>query len=287
MNLAALQSKGFIPGDLESEDRFYHRVKISHELLQQPEKILEIKNFPNSRSIPWHHWDWAKKTISTYFSLMPDWILAVYDKKTLMPWQGGASWIIEKEGNYCSFIQLNPALKKGKLFRIYSREEILAHEAIHVMRAGFSDSVYEELFAYIVSDSVFRKVFGPIFHTPGEAAFILFPIAFFPFLPFMTPMLSLVTMTVIFGSIGFFLFRLVKVRFRFFRLFRKLHRLFGSKKKAMEILIRLSGKEINVLSAMSPFKIKQYAKENRENFRWGYIYDHYFEKLDKNSPAVS
>jgi hypothetical protein len=100
------------------------------------------------------------------FHVKPLYICAFYSNRSLTPWQGAASWI---EGRALISIQLRKALQKGSYLGLYSREEILAHEAVHAARSGFNESRFEEFFAYMTSQKKWRRVLGPILHRPWEA----------------------------------------------------------------------------------------------------------------------
>jgi hypothetical protein len=166
--LIALDKSGFIPGPGEKEAPFRARIEKAK------------KKYNQGSWLPPAHWNWVHEHLDSLFNVKPLYICAFYSNKRLTPWQGAASWI---EGRSLHSIQLRDALKKGSYLGLYSREEILAHEAVHAARSGFEESRYEEFFAYMTSSAKWRRVLGPILQKPWEAwPFLIFLTAgiFFP-----------------------------------------------------------------------------------------------------------
>jgi hypothetical protein len=152
-DLLALDKCGFIPGRGESEEDFLARVAETK------------KNFQAGSWLPESHWNWVRELLSELFDVKPLYICAFYSNRNLTPWQGAASWI---RGRTLDSIQLRSALKKGSYLGLYSRDEILAHEAAHAARAGFDEARFEEYFAYMSSTKKWRRVLGPIIRRPWE-----------------------------------------------------------------------------------------------------------------------
>jgi hypothetical protein len=152
--LLALNKIGFIPGPGESESDFSERVSRTK------------KNFEKRNSIPPAHWDLPKETLLHTFDVNPLYICAFYSDKNLTPWQGAATWI---EGSEIHSVQLRTSFSKGSFLGIYSRSEILAHEAVHAARCAFQEDRFEEYFAYMTSSKKWRRVLGPILKEPWEA----------------------------------------------------------------------------------------------------------------------
>jgi hypothetical protein len=147
--------RGFIPGPHETEERFIRRV-------QAAEKGGEA-------SIPPAHWEWVRHHLRELFDFEPASITAFYSNKNLAPWQGAACWV--EEGNVR--LQLREAFRKGSYLGLYTREEVLAHEAIHAARAAFEEPENEELFAYAAAEKKWHRLLGPIVKRPWEVwAFI-------------------------------------------------------------------------------------------------------------------
>lgn len=153
-DLLALDQIGFIPGPEEEEKDFLHRVAQSKARFGQGEWIPES------------HWHSVRESLYQIFNVKPLYICAFYSNRRLPPWQGGAAWV---EGRSIHSVQLRKGLEKGPYLGLYRREEILAHEAIHAARSGFTNSRYEEFFAYMTSEKPWRRVLGPIVRRPWEA----------------------------------------------------------------------------------------------------------------------
>ncbi|MGB7977808.1 MAG: hypothetical protein WCF19_01450 [Chlamydiales bacterium] len=153
-DLLALDNVGFIPGPGEIEGDFLERVKRTRE------------RFAKGGGIPQAHWDWVREYLDQMFHVKPLYICAFYSDRRLAPWQGAAAWI---EGRELRSIQLREGLKRGSYLGLYTREEILAHEAVHAVRSGFDESRCEEFFAYMTSEKSWRRVLGPILRRPWEA----------------------------------------------------------------------------------------------------------------------
>ena len=285
-----LQQKGFIPGDNENEEEFFIRVKNAYAFQKNPYSFFEkAPPIPFSNPIPWHHWDWAKKNLKKFFFVSPDWIVGFYENKKILPWQGGVCWTFFEEKKKFSFLQLRKTFKKGKLLGLYSKEELLAHEAVHVMRAGFSDSPYEELFAYFVSDSFIRRIFGPFFQKSWEPILICFPLFLIPMLgeiAFENFLITIFALLISFGSIAWLGFRLAILRYRFNKVFKKLANLLGSHQMAMQVLFRLSGREISELAKLPLVLVEEYFTLRKDLFRFRYLYENFFAKNQKKRDAL-
>ncbi|MBI5272758.1 MAG: hypothetical protein HY861_02100 [Chlamydiia bacterium] len=148
---------GLIPGPSESEEEFVRRVSERREIQSGGEQI------------PRAHWDWTRLHLKRLFGFEPALLPAFYSNTSLVPWQGAATWI---EGKKVVSIQLREGLRCGRYLG-YSRDEILAHEAVHAARSAFAESKTEEFFAYMTSDRWWRRAFGPIVRHPWEVWVLL------------------------------------------------------------------------------------------------------------------
>ncbi len=224
-DLLALDKIGFIPGPGEKEEDFLARV------------ALGKGQFEKGNWIPEAHWDWVREYLDQLFHVKPLYICAFYSDRSLTPWQGAATWI---EGRVVHSIQLRSGLKKGSYLRIYRREEILAHEAVHFARSGFSENLYEEFFAYMTSEKKWRRVLGPILQSPWEA---------WPFL--------ICSSIGIFWSAGYLgaafwaalgFSRLIKLHWRLKKAAEHLLKLVKEERIARAVLFRLTDEEIFLFS---------------------------------------
>ncbi len=110
-------------------------------------------------------WTKSYERLELLFDLAPDTFFAFYANEGLMPWQGAVSWV--GRGG-ASWIQLRRSFLQGRCLGFYSQEEVLAHEAVHVARGAFQEPKWEEIFAYRVSKSRWRRWCGPLIESPWE-----------------------------------------------------------------------------------------------------------------------
>jgi hypothetical protein len=251
-DLLALDKIGFIPGPGENEESFLARVERAKN------------NFQKGGWIPPAHWDWVREYLEQMYNVKPLYICAFYSNQSLAPWQGAAAWI---DGRTLSSIQLRTGLKKGTYLGIYSREEILAHEAVHAVRSGFNENRYEEFFAYMTSEKRWRRVLGPILQRPWEA---------WPFL-----LCSLVGVfwpigylgAALWASLGFA--RLSKQHWRLKRAAATIFKQTGDARRTRAILFRLTDEEIKGFS--KGMDIELFAQK-QTCLRWRVIRNYLFEK---------
>jgi hypothetical protein len=153
--------RGFIPGPNESEEAFLTRV-------QQIKKDL----------LPTAHWQWPRAQLKELFDFEPESLTAYYSNEKLAPWQGAVCWI--GVGN-APTLQLREGFRKGSYLKLYSRGEVLAHEAAHAARAAFQEPKFEEFFAYATAPRKWIRVFGPFFQRSWEpwVLFMSLAIGFF------------------------------------------------------------------------------------------------------------
>jgi hypothetical protein len=153
-DLLALNKQGLFPGPDEDLPTFLARLK-------------RIRNLTHS-SIPPSDWATATHLTTTLYDINPTWLIAFYSNTNLPPWQGAATWI----DNSIPLIQLKTTFARGSYLG-YSRDEILAHEAVHAARMAFHEPRFEELLAYRTSRSRLRRFLGPLFRTPTESTLFL------------------------------------------------------------------------------------------------------------------
>lgn len=211
-------SRGYIPGPDESEEEFLLRIQ---------------KNSNKSSALDSR--EWTALHLKEIFDFIPASIDVFYSNKNLAPWEGAACWMDE---GFVS-LQLREGFKKGK-FLWYSKEEVLAHEAVHAARAAFQEEENEEFFAYLTSTKKWRRVLGPILKRPFEAWVWLI----FCFLGmFWSPFLWIATFLV-----GFAFYRLIRQHFRLRKAGNFLMKKIQDAKKVRALLLRLTDKEIRTLA---------------------------------------
>ncbi|PIS02101.1 MAG: hypothetical protein COT85_06905 [Chlamydiae bacterium CG10_big_fil_rev_8_21_14_0_10_42_34] len=244
-DLLALDKMGFIPGPGENEDTFLARVA----------KVK--KTFEAGDWIPEAHWDWVRIYLDQLYDVKPLYICAFYSNQSLAPWQGAAAWI---EGKALNSIQLRESLRKGSYLKVYSREEILAHEAVHAARSGFNEDRYEEFFAFMTSEKKWRKVLGPILQRPWEA---------WPFLIFIVGAIfwpSFYLGAALWVAMGFF--RLILRHSQLKKAAKQISFFVPDLRKVRAILFRLTDREIQAFS--KGLNLKEYA-EKQSCLRWKVI----------------
>jgi hypothetical protein len=144
--LITLNAKGFIPGPDETEESFCARTREKKEMLSREQL------------------EWTKEQLQELFDFAPESLDVVYSNKDLAPWQGAACWIEDGRAR----LQLREGFRKGTYLGLYSRDEVLAHEAIHAARVMFNEPENEEFFAYAASTKRWRAVLGPLIKRPWE-----------------------------------------------------------------------------------------------------------------------
>lgn len=143
--------KGFIPGPKEKEAEFFQRVK-------------------RLKAIESQGWEEASIQTKAVFGLTTSWVPFFYSNQKISWWEGGVTWIGDKGD---PSIQLRTQFQTGS-FLGYHRVDILAHEAVHASRVCFQESHFEEILAYSISNSKWKRFFGPIFtHSWEPFCFIL------------------------------------------------------------------------------------------------------------------
>ena len=207
------------------------------------------------------------------FDIDPDWITISYSDHRLRLWEGGCTWI---SGNQVT-LQLRKAFETHTRYLGYSREEIVAHELVHVVRHHFEEPIFEEILAYQTSPSFLRRYFGPIFRSSKESLIFIGALSFALVSTFFATFQTLVYlgMTTLFvgGS-----FRLFKAQYRFSRARKRIGEVVG-KERALAVMIRLTDREIVRFSKMKKEQIVSYAvKMSRTHIRWQQIRNAYFVK---------
>lgn len=225
--LLLLNESGFIPGPDESEEVFRQRVESTNQAFFK----LGV------RAIPPAHWDWVGNTLKELFDFTPSCLPAFYSNRSLRPWQGAAAWV---ERGQILAIQLREAFKKGSFLGIYQRSEILAHESVHAARSAFPVDPWDEFFAYMTSDSAWRRVLGPIIRRPWE----VWPFLIFCLFGAIVPVFFLGA--AVWASLGFY--RLIRSHRVLQKASRTLKHLKYSDKQVRSILLRLTDSEIGDLA---------------------------------------
>ncbi len=220
-------------------------------------------------------WDWVRAFLRDKFDISPSFLSAFYSNRGLFFWQGAQTWIFEKEGFF--LLQIRKNFKKGNLL-FYSKEEVLSHEAVHAFRFDRKESFFDEIFAYLTSPRLFRRIFGPLFQKNREV-FFLFLFAFSPFLFLgFSPFLGLCSFLGFLLLFGFSLIRLAYYHNLFKKAYKALEK-FAEKKDIFPILVRLEGKEIKEIAKMASSSLREFFEEKKkDSLRWEMIEKTYFSQ---------
>ena len=234
--LANLGARGLLVGPHENEEAFFLRIQEKMTTSRPP---IQLENI---------------------FSILPDWVEIKDSNKNLLPWQGGFT---EIEGRNI-FIQLRKG--EGKIWMVYSKEELLAHELVHAARMAFEEPIFEEILAYQTSHSKFRRFYGPIFRTSLESLFFLTTLLTLA----IVNLFYMITEFLIVGSLiplSFFLWRLCANQRKFRRARQNLKSFLGCEKKALSFLLSLTDQEIFLFSSANTSEIKAYISR-QTSLRW-------------------
>ncbi len=255
--LFAYDRSGFIPGPEEEESVFLNRIQGLK------------KRFDEGTWIPSSHWEWVREMLFNIFHVKPLYICAFYSNRSLSFWEAAAAWI---EAGKLQAVQLCEGLRKGRYLGLYRREEILAHEAIHAVRAAFNEDRFEEFFAYMTSEKKWRRVLGPILRRPWEAwVFVLLALG-----GVMAPLFSLGAL--IWVVLGFT--RLIRGHFLLRKAGMQIQAVVGDSGKTRAILLRLTDKEIVCFA--KGINIQEYAK-TKQCLRWRVLKNYLGESYGKEN----
>lgn len=170
--------QGLIPGPQEEEKAFVHRANYCLALRQEFSAIFEDKlPFEEEEHQAQPILEEAKPLACRHFDIYPSWTPVFFSNQKLPFWQGGCSWIFQKDETQptAAFLQLRRPLKQqARLLKIYARPEIVSHEMAHIGRMVFEEPKFEEILAYQTSSSFFRRFLGPIVRSSRESSIFLF-----------------------------------------------------------------------------------------------------------------
>lgn len=236
--------------------------------------------------------DPAREVVKGRFDVDPSWVPITYAKKGLCLWEAGCLWYADDPDTLPS-IQLSPHFEKSSTYLgLYNRNEVLAHEYVHAVRAHLDSSQFEELFAYLVSLDAsrsclryFRVFLGPIFEKPMESLLFVVLMALLTVssilesdaLIFYTTFLTVGALAYLFGRLLF--------RWRlWYRCKQRLQPLAGE--KTLAFMLRLQDVEIVRFSALTTQSIAEWiALQAEENFRWALLSSAYVKgMLSKQRP---
>ncbi|NGX39149.1 MAG: hypothetical protein KR126chlam1_00471 [Chlamydiae bacterium] len=272
-DLDRLDRIGFVPGPDEDREAFLERVDTLETFFSHPSS--DVDYFLTDTD-----WSGALKKTETLYGFAPNWIVAHYSDRRLPFFQGAATWIVEREGVRVPLIQLRTRFDQGSYMKIYRREEVLAHEAVHAMRMQFDEPYFEEIFAYKTSSRFYRRFFGPIFMRPWES-YIFILLLFSPIgvevARFFVPELGLYAF---FGFLpalflGVLLIRLFLSQMILFFSLRYIKGFLQPSVKPLAAAVRLSDSEIFRFAFAKREKLKRFIRD-KKSLRWTLLREKYF-----------
>ncbi|MBS0656141.1 MAG: hypothetical protein JSR46_10215 [Verrucomicrobia bacterium] len=208
----------------------------------------------------------ARAIVQACYEADPLWVEVLFSDEGLQPWEAGCTWY-SSDHDQLPQIQLRRALQRKKRYLwLYDRDEILAHEYVHAMRAPLNSTLFEEFFAYFTSQYAgksyvhyFRAFVGPVFAHPREP-FILIAAVMGIVLLLVTEYSFWGAATLMIATPLFFLGRLI-LRWRtWYRCKRRIDEAAGQ--HALALMARLSDEEIVRLSHMSQAEAREWLQLN-------------------------
>lgn len=267
---------GLVPGPEETETAYLRRVAYNLHLkgikeLYPDQELTLVRDDPLLM-------DEVRPTLQGLYDLDPDWIPMMYSSEGLSFFHGGCTCITEPVDATptVAWLQIRPGLKKkGRLWGWYGMKEIVAHEAAHIGRMAFQESVFEELLAYRSSKAWWRRTLGPIVAGTREVFFfflvILAAMIFSVFAIF--PNAWIVWVMVLLIAIARLSARLIV----FHSTLEVLQKITPSKEAANAVIYRLTDHEIFSFSDADPEDILRYAQhESNKSLRWRVLKAAYF-----------
>lgn len=267
---------GLFPGEEETEESFTKRARfcVSGPLKNREESFSQYQSLKNQ----------GMALAEELYGIAPAWVPILFSNHRLMPWHGGCTWIFQEttDDPLSAFIQLRALfLKQDRLWGVYRREEIIAHELAHVGRMAYtSGNHYEELLAYEALSSGWRRFLGPIVQSSWEALVFIFslggavvaqvaPIYLGENLSFWVwAGCSVLPFLLLFGGMA----RLLRRRRILRATLQRLQELVGSQKKARHLLYRLTDEEVELFSTESPEEILSWVQQQQvHSFRWRFF----------------
>ncbi len=259
--LLNFNQRGLIPGPNENDETFLERIqKLDHFFSYPPANLDDFLTDGD--------WIDANATTKRLFDFTLDWVVAYYSDRNLPFFQGAATWLIDQNGVEVPIIQLKKQLSNNSLYKIYNKEEILAHEAVHAAKMAFNAPQFEEIFAYMTAKSLLRRYLGPIFQKSWESYLflILFAGTFF---------LQIWNMSWWFVSLlPWLYFAFLGVRLFYLRLMLKRCLKQLNLSKALTVAFRLTDQEIFFFAKNSQEKVREYIA-NQRSLRWRLIKEAY------------
>ncbi|GEM_PF-3375773 len=215
----------------------------------------------------------CQKPISDLYCCQTPWVPAFFCNKGLSFIFGGMAigfkdddGIIQTDAEF-SFFQLRSSFKHKEKFLMYTKTEIIAHESCHIARMALDSHKYEELLAYNISSSKFRRWWGSSIRKPTDVLLffcgillcLLSQVADIIYSPNL--IISILGKTPFILLLIFFIIRNYKLHQQYQKAHQQLQKDFG--KKTHAVLFRLTDNEIDKLSYLPWTEVSKHISEIR------------------------
>lgn len=285
--LLTWNQEGLIPGPDEDNEAF---VKRAETCLNLKEIISNENLFPKGlEDVSEPYLKEAFPIIKPLFDLAPTWVPIVFSNEKLSFWHAGAAWIFQLKENdsTTSLLQLRQNWRKSSTYlKIYTRDELIAHELCHAGRMMFEEPKFEEILAYKTSPSAFRRWYGSIIQNSKEAFIFMLSLLILVLISLYAVFtdndsLYRISSWLQFIPLACAFFGILRLRKRHIQVDKcilHLNEILQDEHLSQAVLYRLTDREIISFSKMTPEKIRDYAQKNKEqSLRWYLLNLAYFE----------
>lgn len=289
--LVTLDEKGLVMAPKETMEEFFHRVEsqekfeeyLSGEFKERGVAVFCGMELREENRLPDGLIRQCLQAIAERYKTVPSYLPVFVTKDVGFFWGGAAIGFRDTEGiidkdAFFALIQLRMSFQHKKRFLIYDRDEILAHEACHIVRMAFMQEAYEEPLAYMLSKTGFRRYLGPILRNMGD--FTVFAITFVLFMIVQVLSQSIAIPSFVWWAskipfvllVGYLAVINHGVYKRLRGAVRNLEDIFGE--NASAVVFRCSDREIDEISGLSgPDKVRRRLEEKVEiDPRWQVIF---------------
>ncbi|MCF7855143.1 MAG: hypothetical protein K9N51_10125 [Candidatus Pacebacteria bacterium] len=177
--LAELDRNGLLAGVGESLDDYLSRIHelrtriatMEHALDETGHFDIEGIELKADQRIPQDRFEEIRDMTAAPYSFVAEWVPGFYIDPSFGWLFGGCAYYFYPE--FFALFIIRKAFARQQKWLIYDRRELLAHELCHVARVALHSKVFEEHFAYQVSNSRFRRNFGGVFVSAADSFMVL------------------------------------------------------------------------------------------------------------------
>ncbi|MHC4873729.1 MAG: hypothetical protein ACYTFY_17935 [Planctomycetota bacterium] len=264
-----IDQQGIIPGvdftESDLQDRFSSmqefKKHISKRFTNGEEFKIDPFTYYQEDQIPEDIMNECLEPAKTRYDFDLPWVPGFFSDTALGYFLGGMAIEFTDEegevrkGSQFVIFQLRNAFRKAKKFILYTREELISHEACHAARSALKSTEYEEMIAYRLSPSRFRRYTGPIFNAPSIMTALTITFIIFMISQVADVFTRAEDILIWAGRLPFIIILLILLvknhlcHLKFKAALANLKTLFGEKSEA--VIFRLSDSEINLLGERS------------------------------------